>query len=77
MKSEFCVVCPNCGEPVVISKIQCGIFRHGVVIKTKKQIPAHTTKVKCDELIRRKMIYGCGKPFQIKKDGEISVCDYI
>ena len=45
--------------------------------KTKKQIPAHTTKVKCDELIRRKMIYSCGKPFQIKKDGEILVCDYI
>lgn len=76
MKSELCVVCPHCGEPVLISKIQCGIFGHGVVIKTKKQIPPHTTKVNCDELIRRKMIYGCGKPFQVKKNSEISVCDY-
>ena len=38
MKGEFCVVCPNYGEPVLISKLKCGIFRHGVVIKTKKQI---------------------------------------
>ena len=47
MKTEFCVVCR---EPILISKIHCGIFRHGFMIKTKKQIPSHTTKTKCDEL---------------------------
>ena len=80
MKTEFCVVCPHCGEPILISKIHCGIFRHGFMIKTKKQIPSHTTKTKCDELILKKMIYGCGKPFQIRKDGEkndVSICEYI
>ena len=31
MKGEFCVVCPHCDEPVLISKLKCGIFRHGVI----------------------------------------------
>lgn len=76
MENEFCVICPHCGVPVLIIKIQCGIFRHGVVIKTKKQMPPHATKSECDEMVRKNMIYGCGKPFQIK-NGVVSVCDYI
>jgi hypothetical protein len=77
---DFCVTCPHCKEPVLIEKLQCGIFRHGVVIKTKKQISPHATKQKCDELVQNKLIYGCGKPFQIKCSGKIMnayACDYI
>lgn len=65
MKKEFIVICPNCDEPIIIEKIRCGVFRHGVYKKNNKNIHPHTNKKKCDELVRKKMIYGCGKPFQV------------
>ncbi len=85
MKTEICVVCPHCDTPLLISKLRCGVFRHGVIKKTNKPIPPHTTKNRCDELLKKKLIYGCGKPFQIKMIQnsneeqiiDVSVCDYI
>jgi hypothetical protein len=67
---------------VIIQRINCGIFRHGVIKKTNKPIPPHLNKVLCDELIKKNLIFGCGKPFQIIKNEneesmDVSVCDYI
>ncbi|NDB60961.1 hypothetical protein EB001_21325 [bacterium] len=73
-------VCPHCNEPVMIQKINCGIFRHAVLKSTGKQISPHTGEKKCEKLIKDKAIYGCGKPFRIIKKAdklEIEVCDYI
>jgi hypothetical protein len=73
--------CPHCEEFILIEKINCGIFRHGIIIKTGKQMNPHETKEKCDELKNKNLIYGCGKPFRIKmKINDIyftETCEYI
>jgi hypothetical protein len=75
------ITCPHCKEPVLIEKLNCGIFRHGQYKTTGKQVGPHSSKEKCDNLIRTNAIYGCGKPFQIKKTDEgnqvATECDYI
>lgn len=58
------VICPHCKDPIIIEKINCGIFRHGE-FKNGKQIDPHLSKEMCDKLIKNKSIYGCGKPFKI------------
>jgi len=77
---EFIITCPHCLEFVIIEKINCGIFRHGVFINTGIQIDPHADKKMCDEYIKNKNIYGCGKPYQvIIEEGEYKaiICDYI
>ena len=77
---DICVLCPHCNDYVLISQLQCGIFRHGVYIKTKKPIPPHASRKQCDDLIKCKLIFGCGKPFQVKLINNVivvSVCKYI
>ena len=70
------VICPYCKEPVIIEKINCGIFRHGVNKKTGKQINPHLEKAKCDRLVSKCKIFGCGRPFRLVNN-EAVVCDYI
>lgn len=53
------VSCPHCAEYISISKINCGIFRHGVYIKDGKQVPPHTKKDMLDKLIANGEMYGC------------------
>jgi hypothetical protein len=74
------IKCPHCYEYIIIKKINCGIFRHGVLIKTGKQIDNHTNKNICGNYIKKKKIYGCGKPFQVIKEEvkyKAVICDYI
>ena len=81
------IVCPHCSYPIIIEKLNCGIFRHGVVKKTGKQMDPHSTKEVCDDLKSQDLIYGCGKPFQIvdanagnsqiRSNFIVSICDYI
>ena len=74
------VKCPHCNSPVIIQKINCGIFRHGIIIKTGKQIKPHSNKTICDFLSKNNLIYGCGKPFRIINNThnyEAIICDYI
>ena len=84
------VKCPHCEEFVLIEKLNCCIFRHGIIIKTGKQMNPHESKEICEELKRKNLIYGCGKPFKIvlKKDSNknendneknysTEICDYI
>jgi hypothetical protein len=44
------VVCPYCQESVLIEKLNCCIFRHGVIKQTGKQMDPHLCKEKCDHL---------------------------
>ena len=77
---EPIVICPNCNEFIIIEKLNCGIFRHGIIKETGKQIDPHLDKAKCDEFKKNDLIYGCSKPFQILiVNGEMVVqkCDYI
>ena len=74
------VICPHCNDPISIEKINCAIFRHGIIKNTLKQINSHASKIECDTLINNNLIYGCGKPFKIikKEDSyETIICDYI
>ena len=83
--SNFIVICPQCNVPIVIEQLNCGIFRHATYIDTNQQIPPHSSKEVCDELIAEKKIYGCGKPFQISSlsgDNDqvewiVQKCEYI
>jgi hypothetical protein len=72
--------CPHCNEFIIISKINCGIFRHGTLKSNLKQIDPHSLKELCEYFITNDLIYGCGKPFKIVlKDNtfETEICDYI
>jgi hypothetical protein len=61
------VKCPHCEEFVLIEKLNCCIFRHGIIIKTGKQMNPHESKENCEVLKKKNLIYGCGKPFKIIK----------
>ena len=74
------IICPHCNNYIIIEKINCGIFRHGIYKINCKQIKPHASKEICDELVKNNLIYGCGKPFQIIEINgifEVKICDYI
>ena len=76
------IKCPHCGIMIQIfeKELNCKIFRHGTYKKTFKQIDPHLKKAACDNLVKKGLIYGCGKPFKlIKKESNyiVEVCDYI
>jgi hypothetical protein len=79
-EDEPILKCPHCEDFIVIEKLNCGIFRHGIFINTGTQINPHEPKDLCDRYIMNNLIYGCGKPFKIIKNGdkfEIQICEYI
>jgi hypothetical protein len=73
----------NCQAPILIEKLNCRIFRHGTYINTNAQIPPHSSKEDCDDLVQNNLIYGCGKPFRVIEDLQSPsqwtaiVCDYV
>jgi hypothetical protein len=72
--------CPHCNEFVIIEKINCAIFRHGIMKKNLKQIDPHSLKELCEYFVNNDLIYGCGKPFRIViKDNNLltEICDYL
>ena len=74
------VSCPHCMEYIEILELNCKIFRHGVFKNNGKQINPHASLNECMLLIKKELIYGCGKPFQINIiDGKMIVnkCEYI
>lgn len=80
MEEEPIITCPHCNNYIVIRKINCGIFRHGILKKNGKQINPHADKDLCDYYIRENKIYGCGKPFRITSvDNKFiaEICEYI
>ena len=79
--SEIIVKCPHCKIKIIIESINCGIFRCGIHKNTFEQIQPHLSKLECDYLSENKLIYGCGKPFQlfINENNKYvaNICDYI
>jgi hypothetical protein len=74
------IVCPHCNDHIIIEKLNCGIFRHGIIKETGKQMDPHSVKTECDDLKAQDLIYGCGKPFRLDiRNGEyiVSICEYI
>ena len=70
------IICPHCLSPVLIEKLNCRIFRHGVFKDSLKQMDPHLPRDQCQQLLDAGLIYGCGKPFEVKGDVAV-VCDYI
>lgn len=77
---NFVVRCPHCNADILIEKINCAIFRHGVLKVNMEQIPPHLPQKECEELSAKNLIYGCGKPFKLDYINNHHVaqkCDYI
>jgi len=77
---EIIKPCPNCNMLVHIEEINCAIFRHGIYKSTGEQLYPHLSKVKCEQLVKENLIWGCGKPFKLIVDNIEPVlikCDYI
>jgi len=78
---EKIITCPNCDDILIISELNCCIFRHGIYKGTNQQIDPHLSEENCKKLIESNQIYGCSKPFQIivQDNGDLIVqkCDYI
>lgn len=71
-------ICPHCQGRIEVTsdQIKCKIFRHGVFKSNNHPINPHLPKSKCDELVSKNLIWGCGKPFWF--DGTtIKKCEYI
>lgn len=81
LSEDLVVHCPHCQAPVLISEINCQIFRHAYYKANNEQIPPHTSQQECERLARGDLIYGCGKPFRIvkneKNENVAVVCEYI
>jgi len=76
------IKCPHClgNIQVLLKDFNCKIFRHGVFKTNFKQINPHLEKSKCDELVAKNLIYGCGKPYKLifkNKKWECIICDYL
>lgn len=63
---EHIVICPHCHIPIIIEKINCGIFRHGTLKINNTQVPPHLNKEQCDYLKNNDLVYGCCKPFKLE-----------
>ena len=81
LTTDLIVYCPHCSEPILIEKLNCCIFRHGILIASGRQIDPHSPKELCDFYITNNKIFGCGKPFQVKRDINqlffAEECEYI
>jgi len=72
--------CPHCDEYIIIEKINCAIFRHGVLKANGQQIDPHSPKELCEYYVKNNLIYGCGNPFKISRSNNffsIEICNYI
>ena len=77
---EIIITCPNCDEQVIIEKVNCAIFRHGIYKLSGKQVEPHASKEVCDNLINNNLIHGCGKPFKLVFSNNTiisEICEYI
>jgi len=80
MNDEKIIQCPHCDKYIIMIKLNCGIFRHGILKIDYKQINPHCPKEQCDNYIKNNLIFGCGKPCRVIMDGteyKTEICDYI
>lgn len=55
-KKEPILVCPQCKEYIIIRKINCGIFRHGVLKKMENKY-THTLQKTCAIIMLERIKY--------------------
>ena len=78
--TTLCLSCPHCLEFILIAEINCAIFRHAVYKHNGEPIDPHSSKEVCDDLIKKDLIYGCGKPFKLvwkEKEYVCEICEYL
>ena len=61
---DLIISCPHCNQPILIDKLNCRIFRHGIFKRNGKQIHPHSSKELCDFYTKEGLIYGCGRPIR-------------
>ena len=79
-KKMLIIKCPHCDDYIIITEINCSIFRHGILKENGIQIDPHSSKELCDYYKNNDLIYGCGKPFRLIKINEnfyTEICEYI
>ena len=76
-EQNLIIECPHCKEYIIITELNCRIFRHGIVKTTGLQIEPHSNQEVCENLVKDNAIYGCGKPFMINEKLEAIICEYI
>lgn len=59
----YIVLCPHCGDSIIIEQINCRIFRHAVYKTTGEQMDPHICKEVCEKARMDGVIYGCARPF--------------
>ena len=77
---ECIIICPHCNIPILIEKLNCGIFRHGILKSNGRQIDPHASKDLCNFYSQNNLVYGCCKPFQVTKlidNYIVEICNYI
>jgi hypothetical protein len=77
-KKYHIIECPHCEQCIMIYQkdLKCRVFRCGIYKKNNKPIPPHSKKEKCEELVAKGLIYGCGKPFKMNKDNKPEIYGY-
>lgn len=78
-EKDFIINCPHCNILIYVEKLNCGVFRCGIIKKSMQQIPPHADEKTCLKFKSNNQIYGCGNPFRIKNTGSefiIEKCDY-
>jgi len=90
-EKELLICCPSCKEFIIIEKLNCGIFRHGILKSNGNQIDPHASEEQCTYLKKKDLIIGCGIPFKISLKNidinsymtvnedtiNVEICDYI
>jgi|TARA_Y100000389_G_C17446682_1_gene512058 hypothetical protein len=78
--------CPHCELFIQVLKTEtrCCVFRHGAYKSdVNEQVPPHTAKNICEQLLKDDKVYGCCCPFYFCKDNDninnsvVIMCDYI
>jgi len=80
MDKDIVIQCPHCKDYVLISELNCHVFRHAYFKNTHQQIPPHMPKEDIDKLREGDHLIGCGMPFRLIKIEDhytAVICDYI
>lgn len=74
----FSFNCPRCQIQieVLMSQLNCRIFRCGVYKHNMEPINPHASLEECTSLLEQDVIYGCTQPFKILQDMTVVTCEY-
>jgi len=73
---EIILKCPYCNLYFFIYKheLNCHIIRHAIYKENYNQVDPHLSKEECDNLVKKKLIYGCCNPIEIINENNIYKC---